>query len=315
MTAALQQKGFDICKTAVHARVNKLTRDSCIAADLRKKSQKKLTPRDERQIDRFLRFEGMRSKMQIFKKLRRLGHNVCYQTVRRSLDRIPTVKFSRPTKKVYMTAAHKKARLAWANSQLLSPTDWTKVFFMDEKQWRLDGPVSSGKVLYDIRDGRPALTRKGQRNTSVEVWGTFSLTAVPPLAVISDHFDSKEYIAILAARFLSYARLPIPVLLHDRHPAHHSKLTAHWLQVLGIKAITLPAKSPDLNPIENIWSVVSRNVYSGMKTYDSKDALLEAVKAAWDSIRSNHTMRQHLVDSMTRRLQEVVRMKGGQTKF
>lgn len=105
------------------------------------------------------------------------------------------------------------------------------------------------------------------------------------------------------------------MLLHDRHPAHYSKLTAHWLQVLGIKAITLPAKSPDLNPIENIWSVVSRKVYSGMKTYDSKDALLEAVKAAWDSIRSNHTMRQHLVDSMTRRLQEVVRMKGGQTKF
>ena len=89
----------------------------------------------------------------------------------------------------------------------------------------------------------------------------------------------------------------------------------HWLTLVGIEVIDLPPKSPDLNPIENIWSVISSQVYDGLKTYNSKDALLEAVKSAWNQVTSNHSMRQHLVDSMTRRLQAVVKAQGGRKKY
>ena len=54
-----------------------------------------------------------------------------------------------------------------------------------------------------------------------------------------------------------------------------------WLTLLGIEVITLPPKSPDLNPIENIWSVLDRHVFEGLQTYNTKEALLEAVRAAW----------------------------------
>jgi len=99
------------------------------------------------------------------------------------------------------------------------------------------------------------------------------------------------------------------------HPAHTAKLVEKWLDTLGVKLIKLPAKSPDLNPIENVWSVVSRQVYPGTTTYNTKESLLVAIRAAWETVRANHTLRQHLVDSMTRRFQAVVRMKGGPTKF
>jgi hypothetical protein len=79
--------------------------------------------------------------------------------------------------------------------------------------------------------------------------------------------------------------------------------------------IDLPPKSPDLNPIENIWSVISSQVYDGLITFNNKDALLGAVKSAWNQVTSNHSMRQHLVDSMKRRLLAVVRAKGGRTKY
>ena len=88
-----------------------------------------------------------------------------------------------------------------------------------------------------------------------------------------------------------------------------------WLALLGIEVIVLPPKSPDLNPIENIWSAISRQVYVGLRTYNSKEALLEAIKSAWNQITSNHSTRQNLVDSMIRRLQAVVRAKGGWTKY
>ena len=130
--------------------------------------------------------------MQVYKQLRRAGYFVCYQTVRRELARMHNLRFANPVKKPYMTAAHMRARLAWAKDQLRSPTDWTKVFFADETQWKLEGPVRRGKVLYDIRDGKPVATQKGGSRNAVQVWGAFSLTSVPPLAPISLHFNSDE---------------------------------------------------------------------------------------------------------------------------
>jgi len=225
------------------------------------------------------------------------------------------IRFGHPSKKVHMTAQHRQLRLEWARQQLQSPTDWTKVFFADEKKWELDGPVRRGKVLYDCRHPRPVLPRSGARNAAVHVWGAFSLTTVPPLGVISAHFNAQEYISVLAARFLPFSGSGIPVFLHDKHPAHKCKQTMKWLDLLGVHVISLPAKSPDLNPIENVWAIVSNQVFTGMKTYSSKESLLNAVRTAWERVRADHSLRQHLIDSMTKRLQAVVKARGGPTKF
>lgn len=311
----LQQLGFTVSKSTVQNRIAKLKRESCIMKEFLSKRRKILDERDKRMMEHWIRVDGIRSKMQILKRLRAIGRAVSYRTVDRTLRSMASIRFGYPSRKVYMTADHRMLRLAWAREQLASPHLWSKVFFTDEKQWKLDGPVRRSKVLYDVRDPRPVVSQRGQRNDSVQVWGAISLTSVPPLAPISRHFNSKEYIKVLTARFLPTCQTPVPVLLHDRHPAHHSKKTMKWLNTLRLKVILLPAKSPDLNLIENVWSVVSREVYSGTKTYDTKESLLNAIRAAWERVRVNHTLRQNLVDSMTRRLKAVVLAKGGPTKF
>ena len=45
-----------------------------------------------------------------------------------------------------------------------------------------------------------------------------------------------------------------------------------------------PPNSPDLNPIENLWSIIKQRVDADGKQYSSKDALWEAIKQAADSI-------------------------------
>lgn len=311
----LQQRGYKVSKSTVQNRIAELKRQSCTAASMLKSRQKKLTNRDKRSITALIRFEKLRSKTAVFNELQKLGKDISYRTLRRTLATMPNIKFVRPKTKVLMTEDHKRRRLQWARQQLRSPPDWTKVVYIDEKQWKLHGPVSRGKVLYDTRDPPPSLALAGKQNDSVEVWGAFSLSQFLDLAEVSPHFNSDEYISVLAARFLPRRRAPIPVLLHDRHPAHRSKKTCEWLETLGIQVIKLPAKSPDLNPMEHVWAAVSRRVYSELKTYSSRTTLLAAVRAAWDEVRSNHSMRQNLVDSMTARLQAVVQSKGGPTKF
>jgi hypothetical protein len=311
----LQQLGFTDSKSTVQRRVTTMQQQSCIVSNLLKKKTKLLDQRTQRRIRDWIRTEHCHGKMRVFKRLRELGHTVSYRTVCRTLKSMQYIKFGYPSQKVFMTARHRQLRLAWARQQLESPLPWNEVFFADEKQYLLDGPQRRQKVLYDKRDPKPYVARKGDGNRSLHIWGVFSLDVVPPLRPISAHYNAAEYTSVLATGFIPYTRTHQPILLHDRHSVHRARQTTTWLDALGIQVILIPAKSPDLNPIENLWSIVNRQVFPGIVTYTNKDSLLSAINAAWETVRTDRTLRRHLVDSMTERFQAVVRAKGGPTKF
>jgi hypothetical protein len=83
----------------------------------------------------------------------------------------------------------------------------------------------------------------------------------------------------------------------------------------GLRAALFPAKAADLNPIENVWSILSRRVFAGTKTYADAASLLTAINAAWASFQADKALRARLVESMTDRLEQVVKRKGGSADF
>jgi len=70
-----------------------------------------------------------------------------------------------------------------------------------------------------------------------------------------------------------------------------------------------PAQSPELNPIENLWSILDQKVEKGDVT--NKIKLFEALEKAWKNIDQQHI--QNLVVGMPRRLQTIIQAKGGHT--
>ena len=71
--------------------------------------------------------------------------------------------------------------------------------------------------------------------------------------------------------------------MQDNAPSHASKYSTAWLACKGLKderIMTWPPSSPDLNPVENLWALLKREIYSEGKQYTSLNSVWEAVVAA-----------------------------------
>ena len=90
----------------------------------------------------------------------------------------------------------------------------------------------------------------------------------------------------------------------------------HWAQVVRdgffeeeVQPTEWPAYSPDLSPIENVWSVLQAKVYEPGQFRNKKDLLAEIKRCAK---RIEPSTIKNLYATMNKRLVAVLEAKGGQ---
>ena len=81
----------------------------------------------------------------------------------------------------------------------------------------------------------------------------------------------------------------------------------------GFKVLTWPAQSPDLNPIEHLWSHLKRRLGEYERAPGGVLELWERVEQEWNKIPAS--VCQGLIESMPRRVEAVLKAKGGHTKY
>uniref|UniRef100_A0A3B4XWE3 Tc1-like transposase DDE domain-containing protein n=1 Tax=Seriola lalandi dorsalis TaxID=1841481 RepID=A0A3B4XWE3_SERLL len=127
----------------------------------------------------------------------------------------------------------------------------TKVLFSDEKKFNLDGP-DGGAIM---------------------IWGAFSLNGTMELQVVQGRQTAAGYVEMLQrATFMTEGPRLCGndwVFQQDNATIHSARLTKNFFQENNITLLDHPVCSPDLNPIENIWGWMAREVYTWTSVPDS----------------------------------------------
>ena len=74
-----------------------------------------------------------------------------------------------------------------------------------------------------------------------------------------------------------------------------------------------PARSPDLNPIENCWGSLARLVYANGRQFQNAQQLSDAVVHSW--YRMPQEQLDNLIVTMPNRIFEVIEAHGGATTY
>ena len=219
------------------------------------------------------------------------------------------------------TEAQIRTRLSFAHGYADKDVDWwSKVLFSDEKIFWGKGFCGRAWVR---REKGTALepvncVNKTAHPVKVNVWACFAAGGQGYIHIFNENLDAALMKRILAANLLPSAELHFSFdppeqwyFLHDNDKKFKSHLVQNFIHDKGITTIDFPPYSPDLNPIENLWATLAREVEK--KQCDTMEELQDEIERVWNEADKEHM--RNLVASMPARCAAVIAAKGWHTDY
>lgn len=242
-------------------------------------------------------------------------------TVARALKR-KGLKSAEKKKKPLLSPKNIKSRLDFARShQFWTSDDWERVIFSDET--KINRFNSDGRTWFWSKDPNILNDHSVQQTVKhgggrIMMWGCMTAKGVGYCCKIDSTLDQHLYKNILEDELLNtieyYHFDPSKVIFqHDNDPKHTAKSVKEWLQDQEFELMIWPAQSPDLNPIEHLWSHVKRKLNHFETPAKGMNELWERVQKVWNEIDKETC--SNLIRSMPSRIEAVLKAKGKWTKY
>jgi hypothetical protein len=225
-------------------------------------------------------------------------------------------------KRPLLKKRHRQARLDFAlTHQHWTVEDWKRVVWSDETKinrlgsdgrkwvWKKQGEGLSDRVV-------EGTVKFGGGN--LMMWGCMLWEGPGFACKIDGKMDGDLYIKImqdeLGESLAYYNKRPEEVIFQqDNDPKHNCKKAKEYFQSQDYQVLSWPAQSPDLNPIEHLWFHLKQKLGQYKTQPQGILELWERVQKEWDEIEP--AVCQKLIESMPRRVEAVLKAKGGYTKY
>lgn len=243
--------------------------------------------------------------------------NVSNKTIRRRIFECSEFASYWAVRKPFISENNRKKRVQWC----LEHRDWTveqwrKVIWTDESPYVLRFNCSqrvwrSANERYD----KKCILASVKHDQKLMVWGCFTAHGVGDLHRIVGIMDKHVYHSVLVHHFRPSANRLFPngdyIFQQDNDPKHTAIINKDYVKNKNIPTMRWPAQSPDLNPIENLWSILDRRLKD--RKVNTLDELFKTLQDGWNKLDTDLLTR--LCDSMPHRIEAVLHSKGMPTKY
>lgn len=246
--------------------------------------------------------------------------NVSSKTVRRRLKEAG-LNPRRPAIVPRLLQIHRTRRLEFARTHIHRNIEhWKNILFTDETRIQLWKPDGRNHVYRRV--GERYATCNLIQSVSfggggIMLWGGISWDGRTELAEVIGGMTGVLYIEnILQNHVLPYVGhigYDRFILMHDNARPHAAGIVNDYLDDVQIERLDWPPYSPDPNPIEHLWDQLKRNIRRRNPVPSTIGELRIAAQEEWNAIPQENI--QTLISSMPRRMQAVVRARGGNTRY
>jgi len=223
----------------------------------------RMTRRMVNSIRRLVKDKRGQSTRRAAATIRARGTPISHSTVWRALKDDGLSSYVQPTVPL-QRYGDKQRRLRFAAEQ--KERDWRRCVFADEKTFVcVARPNRRNDVIWTDSPRTIKPLPRVAHATSINVYGAFSALGKSPLYFFSEKLTARLYVSILESTMLPAAQDWFAdehwTYVQDSDPKHTAQLTQGWLRDHVPEFITSEQwapRSPDLNPIENIWALVAK---------------------------------------------------------
>ncbi|GFU57977.1 transposable element Tcb2 transposase [Trichonephila clavipes] len=219
------------------------------------------------------------------------GKQISLKTVARRL-RGGGLYARRPVVCVPLTRQHRTARLQWCREHHnWTEQDWACVLFSDESRFCLSSDCRRQLIWRESGTAyRPENIQEKDRypTCSIMVWAGIMINGRTRLhVVVNGTMTGQRYIDEVLLPHVRLFRGAVGdkfVFMDDNATCHRTLAVQDCLDSEGIQRLVWPVRSPDLNPIENVWDALGRQVAGRNYPPTNKNTLIRALTEEWDKL-------------------------------
>ena len=240
---------------------------------------------------------------------------------RKTIQRIIQVKLDIPSvvrpKVPFLTEDGRQKRLKWARTNRRRKISyWRGVLFSDECPFTTKQTIGGRRVRRPRGANKfdPKYTKPAVRNPELIIfWGGIAAsgTRVHGFFKFKENINSESYMSMLKKNAVKVLKEENLTLCHDRATPHISKKTSTFLANEGIRSMCTPGRSPDANPIENVFALMKKRLEK-VPTRTIEEVKSEVTKV-WKGLSDDYL--EELCTSMRRRCTGILNNNGYPTKY